>query len=128
MMTQIDRSAHELCYWPDDRLNDGAKGFLHGLSEGPEIFSAPGIRVHIPDPGQLLAMKLSAWRDRVDRSDALLLLREIALPGNQDETWARIEPYLVPGRELKAQYAFLDLWEAIYGDDQGHCSSRVVRG
>jgi hypothetical protein len=30
--------------------------------------------------------------------------------------WKLVEPYLVPGRQLKAQYAFDDLWEA----DRGH--------
>ncbi len=28
-----------------------------------------------------------------------------------------IEPYVVPGQALKARYAFLDLWESIYGND-----------
>ena len=29
---------------------------------------------------------------------------------------ALVEPHLVPGRELKAHYAFDDLWEVLYGD------------
>src|SRR5438105_7607592 len=29
--------------WPDDWLNDGAKGYLVGLSKGPVVLSAPGI-------------------------------------------------------------------------------------
>jgi hypothetical protein len=49
--------------WPADWLNDGAKGYLIGLSNGPVIFSAPGIEVRSPSTAQLLAMKLSAWRD-----------------------------------------------------------------
>lgn len=28
-----------------------------------------------------------------------------------------VEPYLVKGDELTAQYAFLDLWETLYGTD-----------
>lgn len=31
--------------WSDDWLNDGAKGYLIGLSSGPVVFSAPGIEV-----------------------------------------------------------------------------------
>lgn len=58
-------------------------------------------------------MKLSAWRDDVDIADARRLLR--AMNGEQLQVWAAIEPYLIPGAELKAQYAFLDLWEALYG-------------
>jgi hypothetical protein len=108
-----EQVAQELS-WPDDWLNDGAKGYLVGLSEGPIIFAAPGITIKRPSVAQLLAMKLSAWRDDVDIADASFLLQELS--GNQDALWESIIPYLVPGNELKAQYAFLDLWETIYGD------------
>ncbi len=99
--------------WPDDWLNDGAKGFLIGLSPGPVVFSAPGIEVRSPSTAQLLAMKLSAWRDDVDIADARRLLQEMS--GSRDDIWQAVEPYLVPGDELKAQYAFADLWETLYG-------------
>jgi hypothetical protein len=29
--------------------------------------------------------------------------------------WQAIEAFLVPGRELKARYAFEDLWESVHG-------------
>jgi hypothetical protein len=58
-------------------------------------------------------MKLSAWRDDVDIADAQVLLREFS--GKRAEVWSLVEPYLVPGRELKAKYAFDDLWEAERG-------------
>ncbi len=109
----VEQVAEELS-WPDDWLNDGAKGYLVGLSEGPVIFAAPGIVIKRPSVAQLLAMKLSAWRDDVDIADASFLLQELS--GTQDALWESIIPYLVPGNELKAQYAFLDLWETIYGD------------
>lgn len=90
-----------------------------GLSEGGVIYSAPGIVVHSPALAQLLAMKLSAWRDDVDIQDAGRLLREMISDSseNQDAFWALIEPYVMPSQALKARYAFLDLWESIYGDD-----------
>lgn len=94
---------------PEEWLNDGAKGYLVGYSEGQTVFSAPGIVVKTPDVAQLLAMKLSAWRDDVDIADARQLLAMMS--GSQDEVWLHITPFLLPGRELKAQYAFLDLWE-----------------
>ncbi|MBV7337917.1 hypothetical protein KFU94_58745 [Chloroflexi bacterium TSY] len=100
---------------PEDWLNDGAMGYLVGLSQGPVIYSAPGIIVRSPAVAQLLTMKLSAWRDDVDIADARRLLQE--LPGGQDQVWESVEPYLVPGDELKAQYAFLDLWETVRGTD-----------
>lgn len=98
---------------PGDWLNDGAKGYLVGISEGPILFSAPGIKVRMPSIAQLLAMKLSAWRDETDIDDARRLLQEMT--GEHDEIWSKVEHYLVPGRELKAKYAFLDLWESLYG-------------
>ncbi len=103
--------------WSEDWLNDAAKGYLVGLSEGPLVYESRGVRVWQPAPEQLLTMKLSAWRDEVDIDDARRLLQELHPGGERDATWKRVEPYLVPGRELKAQYAFLDLWESIYGDD-----------
>lgn len=96
--------------WPADWLNDGAKGYLVGLSSGPVVLSAPGIEVRSPSTAQLLAMKLSAWRDDLDIADARLLLHEMT--GSREEIWREVEPYLIPGDELKAGYAFADLWEA----------------
>jgi hypothetical protein len=96
--------------WPADWLNDGAKGYLVGLSKGPVVLSAPGVEVRSPATAQLLAMKLSAWRDDVDVADAARLLNEMT--GDRDEIWPTVVPYLVPGSELKAQYAYADLWEA----------------
>jgi hypothetical protein len=58
-------------------------------------------------------MKLSAWRDDVDINDAARLLEEIE--GGRDEIWREVERYLIPGNELKAQYAYADLWELRHG-------------
>ena len=103
--------------WPEDWLNDGAKGYLVGISKGPIIFKAPGIEARAPSLEQLLAMKLSAWRDDVDIADARRLLTEVARGWKQDEVWKSLEWFLVKGDELTAQYAFLDLWESLYGND-----------
>lgn len=111
MAVEVAREYH----LPEDWLNDGAKGYLVGLSQGRIIFTAPGIVASSPSVTQLLAMKLSAWRDDVDISDAKRLLQE--LEGSSDEIWARVERYLLPGRELKAKYAFMDLWGSTYGED-----------
>lgn len=73
------------------------------------MLSAPGIEVRSPATAQLLAMKLSAWRDDLDIADAKRLLDELV--GSREEIWQAVEPFLVPGDELKAQYAFEDLWE-----------------
>jgi hypothetical protein len=98
---------------PKDWLNDGAKGYAHGLAAGEILLKDPWLLVRALAPEQLLAMKLSAWRDDVDIEDARLLLSR--LEGKKEEIWRCLEPYLPPGRELKAQYAFEDLWEAGHG-------------
>ncbi len=103
--------------WPEDWLNDGAKGYLVGISDGPIVFQAPGIEARAPSMEQLLAMKLSAWRDDIDISDARRLLTEVGGGRKRDEVWQNLEPFLVKGDELTAQYAFLDLWESVYGTD-----------
>jgi len=100
--------------WPDEWLNDGAKGYLIGVSQGPVLLQLPGITLRQPTAAQLLAMKLSAWRDDVDIADARHILEEMT--GVQAAIWQQVELYLVPGRELKARYAFLDLWESLYGE------------
>lgn len=90
-------------------LNDAAKGYAHGVALGEQVFSSDSLIVRTLAPHQLFAMKLSAWRDDVDIEDARLLLSKLS--GNREEVWSLIEPFLVPGRELKGRYAFDDLWE-----------------
>lgn len=103
--------------WAEDWLNDGAKGYLVGISEGPIVFQAPGIEARAPALEQLLAMKLSAWRDDIDISDARRILQEVGKGKAKNEVWEKLEPFLVKGDELTAQYAFWDLWETLYGTD-----------
>lgn len=99
--------------WPEDWLNEAAKGFVVGSSHSAIIFTAPGMEVSRPAIEQLLAMKLCAWRDDVDIADAKRLLRDV--PGDYNQVWALVSKYLQPGNELKAKYAFDDLWEETHG-------------
>ena len=87
-----------------------------GVSEGAVLLAVPGLRVWAPSVAQLLAMKLSAWRDDVDISDARRLLQEMAVTFDRVQAWHEVEPFLVPGDDLKAQFAFDDLWETQHGD------------
>jgi hypothetical protein len=91
-------------------LNDAAKGFLASPVTPVLLMTASGIRVSRPAIEQLLAMKLCAWRDDVDISDARRLLAETR--GTREEVWAKVQPHLQTGQELKARYAFEDLWES----------------
>jgi hypothetical protein len=58
-----------------------------GISEGSLLFSARGIDAFSPSLAQLLAMKLCAWRDDLDISDARRLLQEIISGRGKDEIW-----------------------------------------
>jgi len=99
---------------PSDWLNDGAKGYFVGISRGDVLFATSSLSVRSASIAQLLAMKLAAWRDAVDRSDAKLLLSR--LPGDdKDEIWGFVEPFVSRGDLNKASYAFDDLWEALHG-------------
>lgn len=98
---------------PDDWLNDGVKGYLKGLLLGEVLLERPALVVRALGPQQLLAMKLTAWRDDVDIGDARLLLQE--LRGTREEVWSSLEPFVIPGHELKARYALDDLWESLHG-------------
>jgi hypothetical protein len=98
---------------PADWLNDGAKGFMQGLTYGPLLLEAPGILVYQVGSEQLLAMKLSAWRDLQDQQDAELIMAEL-MPqyASKDALWSAIMPFVT---DLKAQYAFEELWEPLNG-------------
>jgi hypothetical protein len=98
---------------PVDWLNDGAKAYLVGVSNGTLLYESKALTVRAASTAQLLAMKLAAWRDAIDRSDARLLLRQIS--GSADEVWSAVKPFVPAHQVAKASYAFEDLWETVYG-------------
>lgn len=98
---------------PSDWLNDGAKGYLVGVTLGQVLFQSKHLEVRAATTAQLFAMKLAAWRDAIDRSDAALLLSE--MDGSAAEIWSLVSPLVPPSQLDKASYAFEDLWETLYG-------------
>jgi hypothetical protein len=98
---------------PSDWLNDGAKGYMVGVTTGELLYESPFLIVHAASLPQLLAMKLAAWRDALDREDARLLF--LRMSESADDIWETVKPY-VPKHQLdKAWYAFQDLQETIHG-------------
>lgn len=63
---------------PEDWLNDGAKGYFTAISEGEVLYESASLLVRSVTTEQLLGMKLAAWRDAIDRSDARLLLSKLS--------------------------------------------------
>ena len=96
---------------PEKWLSDGAARFSVRPSVGPVLLDEVGIRVHRPSTEQLLAMKLWAMRDDVDRDDAVLLARELGL--DQGSTELAIAPYLPTDRYKLACDELTDLWEDV---------------
>ena len=98
---------------PSDWLNDGAKGYLVGVTVGAVLYESEHLEVRAATATQLLAMKLAAWRDAVDRSDAKLLLSE--MEGSAEQIWSVVKQFVPPHQLDKASYAFEDLWETVRG-------------
>lgn len=62
---------------PDDWLNDAVKGMLPGADPQPrEVMSLPGLRVSVPSPRYLLALKVYASRVDRDRDDIVFLANQ----------------------------------------------------
>jgi hypothetical protein len=101
---------------PSDWLNDGAKGYVTRESEGPVLHRSAGIVVRTLAFAHLLALKLMAWRDDVDFSDALRILQALKeQPGvdcsSPEKLSELVEPYFIPSRRIEASYAIGELWE-----------------
>jgi hypothetical protein len=97
---------------PTDWLNDGAKGYMQGVSYGPLLLESVGIRVYQVSAEQLLAMKLSAWRNEQDQQDAMVILRDLAPHyASKEDLWNNVVVYV---NHFKAQYTFEELWNDLY--------------
>jgi hypothetical protein len=99
---------------PIDWLNDSAKGYLVTVTAGQVLHESEWLRIRAASIAQLLAMKLAAWRDAIDRADARLLLSQMS--GSYEEIWGAIKSFIPPYLMDKASYAFEDLWEATRAD------------
>jgi predicted nucleotidyltransferase len=98
---------------PADWLNDGAKGYMVGVTTGELLYESQFLNVRAASLPQLLAMKLAAWRDALDREDARLLL--LRMSGSVDDVWQIVKPFVPKHQIDKSWYAFQDLWEALHG-------------
>lgn len=100
---------------PGDWLNDAAKAYMVDVTTGDILFESPSLGIRAASNAQLLAMKLAAWRDAIDRTDARLLLERMT--GTREEIWAGVKRFVPQHLVDKASYAFDDLWETCHGTD-----------
>jgi hypothetical protein len=98
---------------PGDWLKDRTDGYLVGVTLGAVLYQSDSLEVRAATTAQLLAMKLAAWRDAIDRADAALLLSD--MEGTAEEIWTSVRRYVPAEQVDKASYAFEDLWEAVHG-------------
>lgn len=94
-----------------DWLNDGVKGFVVPHSQRI-LFDFPNLKVYIPEPDYLLAMKAIAARvDTTDKDDVKLLIKLLGLktPG---EVFVVLEKYY-PQQQIKpaTQFFIEELFE-----------------
>jgi hypothetical protein len=97
--------------WRPNWLNDDAGRYVIGHSHGPELLSGPGIRVTRLGTPQMLALKLAAMRDDVDRRDAVVLARSLGLA--RDSVELAIAPFLHPGKVRDACFELEEIWQEV---------------
>jgi predicted nucleotidyltransferase len=100
---------------PADWLNNGVKGFLpRDPKRKIEMLTIPGLRVWVPEPEYMLAMKaISARFDTNDGDDLKLLIRKLNM-SSSEEILKIVEKYY-PSQELSAKVRFFvqELFESL---------------
>ena len=96
----------------EDWLNDAAKGFLEGTFKRNDLLNYSHLRVWVPEPKYMLAMKcLSARWDTLDRKDVIFLLELLQLK-SAPSVFAIIESYYPKKRILpKTQFFIEEIFE-----------------
>lgn len=121
--------------WDENWLNDGVKGFLSTIDTNPGVKSLfktypsedqPGLRVFVPKPEYLFAMKCRAMRlggidSSSDIDDIKLLARHIGIKSS-DEALALVESFypantLQPKTRLGLEEIFSSFGDAPEYDD-----------
>lgn len=87
-----------------DWLNDGVKGFVVSHSQRI-LFAFSYLKIYVPEPDYLLAMKVLAARaDTMDRTDVELLINALKLK-SADEVFTILENYY-PRQQIKPATQF----------------------
>ena len=97
---------------PEDWLNDGVKGFLPSKQEKIQLLSFSNLKIWVPQPEYILAMKCVAARpDTSDRNDIVTLIQHLKLK-KAEQVFEIISNYY-PKRAIppKTQYFIEELFE-----------------
>jgi hypothetical protein len=111
--------------WADDWLNDGVRTYLSPLAEDTKSYeffatypneATPGLRVFVPTPEYMLAMKLMALRVEPDGGkdldDILCLMEVVGIAGQSDMVEAAARFYPEAKISGKLRLALDDVWKA----------------
>jgi hypothetical protein len=112
MREAVERVAQAYGLRPD-WLNDAVKGFVVEHSQRV-LFNFPALKVYVPEPDYLLAMKTLASRvEGTDKRDILFLIDLLGLK-RADEVFAILEKYY-PRHQIKpaTQFFVEELFEQI---------------
>ncbi len=96
---------------PEDWLNDGVKGFLHGPDAYPtQVLDLLGLRVEVASPQAVLVLKAMAHRTGEDDEDLHLLAHALELDadGVLDLVEATVGPERVTAQTVFFVRAVLD--------------------
>ncbi|MBI2939485.1 MAG: hypothetical protein HYY04_03525 [Chloroflexi bacterium] len=95
---------------PADWLNDAVKGFVHISPDVTTWLECPGLRVYIPDPAYIFAMK--AYAGRPQDLDDLRALRDLLGLTSSEEALDIVARY-IPARLVppRVQYLIEDLFD-----------------
>lgn len=127
MITRLAEDIARARSWPTDWLNDGVRTYLSpqvsGVQEHHTLFRAypseqePGLRVFVPSPEYLLAMKLMAMRidptgDKSDVADILNLLDIVGL--TTEEEVINFAAHFYPEAKIspRLRFGIRTLWRA----------------
>lgn len=96
---------------PDDWLNDAVKGYVVPHQQRV-LFDFPHLKIFVPEPDYLLAMKaLAARSETLDRDDVKLLIKLLGIKG-AEEVFTILEKYY-PHQQIKpaTQYFIEELFK-----------------
>lgn len=95
----------------DRWLSADAVMFAPTIADGPVLLDSDGIRVRRVADEQLLAMKLDAMRDDVDRADAIVVATRLGL--SRDSAELAIAPYVRTERYRRACDELEEIWDEV---------------
>lgn len=111
VLTELAREVAQEEHLGERWISDEAARFAPVVADGPVVHESRGIRVRTVTDVQLLAMKLDAMRDDVDRADAVVIAARLGF--DQTSTELSVAPYVPRDRYRRACHELDDIWPEV---------------